>query len=266
VLWQRGGGGGLAEVVGLDCAAVNDEAFVQLRADLRPPPSKEALYFVAGDFSRGLAAWPEDRFQGIVSGLAIQYAESYLERAGRWTTEAYDRVLTEAHRILVPGGRFVFSVNVPEPSWGRVALHSILGAFRHRNPLRYWLKAYRVWRYGGWLKREACRGRFLLHDGGGDPRQAPRRRFRRRRAPAQLRRPGVPLPGLEAGARRASRLIVFSSPVYSPRRAQRAQREKRKGSVDTSRERRPKRFSTRAFCLSYIFCLFSALSAVNNLG
>jgi hypothetical protein len=55
VLWQRGGGA-LAEVVGLDCAAVNDRAFVQLRADLRPPPSKEALYFVAGDFSRGLAA------------------------------------------------------------------------------------------------------------------------------------------------------------------------------------------------------------------
>jgi hypothetical protein len=60
----------------------------------------------------------------------------------------------------VPGGRFVFSVNVPEPSWSRVALHSFLGAFRHRNPLRYWLKAYRVWRYGGWLKREPCRGRF----------------------------------------------------------------------------------------------------------
>jgi SAM-dependent methyltransferase len=159
VLWQRSGGA-LAEVIGLDCAAVNDEAFVKLRANLQPPPPKEALYFVAGDFSHGLAAWPECRFHGIASGLAIQYAESYSEREQRWTSEAYDRVLAEAHRLLAPGGRFVFSVNVPEPSWGRVALRSLPGAFRRRNPLRYLLKAYRMWRYGGWLKREARKGRF----------------------------------------------------------------------------------------------------------
>jgi ubiquinone/menaquinone biosynthesis C-methylase UbiE len=169
VLWQRSGGA-VAEVVGLDCAAVNDEAFAKLRASLEPRPSKEALCFVAGDFSHGLAAWQAERFDGITSGLAIQYAESWSERRQRWTSEAYDRVLTEAHRLLRPGGRFVFSVNVPEPSWGRVALGSLLGAFRQRNPLRYLLKAYRMWRYGGWLKREARKGRFhyltagIIHD------------------------------------------------------------------------------------------------------
>ena len=121
-VWQQSGGA-VAEVVGLDCAAVNAKAFVKLRAGLQPPPTEENLCFVAGDFSHGLAAWPDGRFDGVVSGLAIQYAESYSEAQGRWTCEAYDRVLSEAARLLRPGGRFVFSVNVPEPSWGRVALH-----------------------------------------------------------------------------------------------------------------------------------------------
>jgi SAM-dependent methyltransferase len=159
VLWQRSGGA-VAEVVGLDCALVNAEAFAKLRAHLRPPPPLDAVSFVAGDFSQGLAAWPTGRFDGIVSGLAIQYAESYLECEQRWTCAAYDRVLVEAHRLLAPGGRFVFSVIVPEPAWGRVALSSLGGAFRHRNPLRYLLKAYRIWRYGGWLTRAARAGRF----------------------------------------------------------------------------------------------------------
>jgi SAM-dependent methyltransferase len=159
VLWQRSGGA-LAEVVGLDCAAVNAAAFAKLRAQLQPPPPPEVFSFLAGDFSHGLTAWPTGRFHGIVSGLAIQYAESYSEREQRWTSAAYDHVLAEAHRLLAPGGRFVFSVNVPEPSWGRVMLPSLLEAFRHRNPLRYLLKAYRIRRYGGWLKREARQGRF----------------------------------------------------------------------------------------------------------
>ena len=28
---------------------------------------------------------------------------------------------------LAAGGRFVFSVNVPEPAWGKVALHALPG-------------------------------------------------------------------------------------------------------------------------------------------
>jgi SAM-dependent methyltransferase len=158
-LWQRSGGR-VAEVVGLDCAALNAQAFAILRATLQPPPSAEALRFVVGDFSAGLAAWPDGRFDGVASGLAVQYAESWSEAERRWTCAAYDRVLAEAARLLWPGGRFVFSVNVPEPSWGRVALRSLRGAFQHRNPFRYLLKAYRMWRYGGWLKRQARAGRF----------------------------------------------------------------------------------------------------------
>lgn len=158
-VWQQSDGA-VAEVVGLDCAAVNAQAFVKMRAELRPAPAEENLRFVAGDFSRGLAAWPEGRFHGVVSGLAVQYADSYSEAEGRWTCEAYDRVLTEAARLLAPGGRFVFSVNVPDPSWTVIVLRSVLKAFHWRNPFRYLLKTGRMWSYGCWLKREARKGRF----------------------------------------------------------------------------------------------------------
>jgi hypothetical protein len=69
-------------------------------------------------------------------------------------------VLSEAHRLLRPGGNFVFSVNVPEPAWSRVALDALSGLGQARKPLRYVQKAWRMWSYGGWLKREARRGRF----------------------------------------------------------------------------------------------------------
>jgi SAM-dependent methyltransferase len=158
-LWLQSGGS-LREVVGLDVAAVNARAYEKLRGKLQPQPDEARLYFVPGDFSNGLARWPAGYFDGVVSGLSIQYAESYSEVEGRWTREGYDRVLVEAARVLKPGGRFVFSVNVPEPAWGVVALAAVSGAFRTWRPDRYGLKALRIYRYGGWLKREARRGRF----------------------------------------------------------------------------------------------------------
>jgi SAM-dependent methyltransferase len=69
-------------------------------------------------------------------------------------------VLSEAARLLAPGGRFVFSVNVPAPSWTAVALRSVTAAFNRRNPFRYLLKTGQMLRYGGWLKGEARKGRF----------------------------------------------------------------------------------------------------------
>lgn len=158
-LW-RVSGGSLAEVVGLDVAAINARAYEKLRSTLQPSPDESQFHFLAADFSHGLARWPDALFDGVVSGLAIQYAESYSEAARRWTRDAYDRVLSDVARVLKPGGRFVFSVNVPDPAWGTVARAALRGIWKSRRPHRYLLKSWRVYRYGGWLKREARRGRF----------------------------------------------------------------------------------------------------------
>jgi SAM-dependent methyltransferase len=158
-LWVKSAGT-LAEIVGLDCAAANDKAYQQLRTAVRPLPGPEQIRFFHANFSTGLAGIEKARFDGVVSGLAIQYAESFSEEKGCWTTAAYDHLVTEVGRVLRPGGWFVFSVNVPEPAWGKVALRSLTGVFRAPRLSRYVKNAWRMWRYGSWLTREARRGRF----------------------------------------------------------------------------------------------------------
>lgn len=149
-------GGSVASVTGIDVAAINAEAYRKLSDSLRAAPGQ--IQFIAGDFLEGLRRFSDGSIDGIVSGLALSYAES--QEGGRWTTTALDRTLAECRRVLAPRGRFVFSINVPNPAWATVARDCLKGAMSRPRPHRYLVKAWRIWRYGGWLKREARRGRF----------------------------------------------------------------------------------------------------------
>ncbi len=159
VLWNESQGQ-LEEILGMDCAAINEQAFQNLQEQLQPSPTPQQLRFLAADFAQGLPTLPDAYFNGIVSGLAIQYAESFCPESGQWTTTAYDHALAEVFRILRPGGRFVFSTNVPNPSWSRVGWHSFTAIFFSKNPLRFLKNGLLMWRFGNWVKREAARGRF----------------------------------------------------------------------------------------------------------
>ncbi len=157
-LWMKTGGT-IDEILGLDCAQANEAAYERLRQELFPRPG-ERLQFQVCDFSQGLDMLADDSFDHAVSGLSISYAESYSETLGRWTDEAYDRVLSEVHRVIRPGGRFVFSVNVPEPRWWWIGLLSLGSIVQSGQPLLFLKRALRMMRYGAWLKREARVGRF----------------------------------------------------------------------------------------------------------
>jgi SAM-dependent methyltransferase len=157
-LWERSHGE-VAEVLGLDVASVNEQAYAKLRATLDPPPG-ERLHFQTLDFSGGLGVLGDGSFDCAISGLSISYAESFDEATGDWNTAAYDRLLAEVFRVLRPGGRFIFSVNVPNPAWGKVAWKSLAAARSSEKPLKYLKKAWRMLRYGAWLKKEARKGRF----------------------------------------------------------------------------------------------------------
>jgi SAM-dependent methyltransferase len=159
VLWQKSQGK-VEAIIGVDVADVNEQAYATLRAMLHPTATPMCLRFLARDFSQGFADWPGGQFDGVVSGLSLQYAESLSDDAECWTESAYDRVLTEVHRLLKPGGVLVFSVNVPNPAWSKVAWKSLSAAFRKNRPVRYLKNAWRMWSYGNWLTRESQRGRF----------------------------------------------------------------------------------------------------------
>jgi SAM-dependent methyltransferase len=157
-LWEKSNGA-LAEIVALDCADANADAIAKVRRSVGPS-ADDRVRFHHDDFSAGLGAYADGCFDGVVSGLAIQYAQSYSHERGCWTTDAYDHLLCEVARVLRPGGRFVFSVNVPEPAWLKIALYGFPGFFFAPHPLRYFKNSMRMLRYGAWLKREARRGRF----------------------------------------------------------------------------------------------------------
>ena len=157
-LWEKTNGT-IAEVLGIDCASVNEEAYARLRDTLSPSPG-DRLRFVCHDFSNGLSILPDLSFDHVVSGLSISYAESTSEIDGRWTDAAYMRILHEVQRVLRPGGRFVFSVNVPEPKWWWVGMLSLGNLFHSGRPMLFVKRAIRMMKYGGWLKREARVGRF----------------------------------------------------------------------------------------------------------
>jgi SAM-dependent methyltransferase len=158
-LWEKSQGA-VAGIVAIDCAAPNETAIAQMRASLVPPASEKRILFSRLDFSEGLAAFATGSVDGVVSGLAIQYAQHFSPEQGRWTTHAYDRLLAEVCRVLRPGGRFIFSVNVPNPAWLRIALHGVPAFFTSRQPLKFFRNSMRMLRYGKWLKSEAARGRF----------------------------------------------------------------------------------------------------------
>jgi SAM-dependent methyltransferase len=157
-LWERSGGA-LASALGVDCAAANGDLYARFGKVLVPPPGDQ-IRFLCHDFSSGLEPLANDTFDHAVSGLSISYAEHYDAVAGQWTTAAYDRLLAEVFRVLRCGGRFVFSVNVPEPSWSIIALRGLPALIGSGRPLRHLKNGWRMLKYGRWLKREARTGRF----------------------------------------------------------------------------------------------------------
>lgn len=159
MLWMKSRGA-IGSIVAMDCAAANREWIERHARRLEPRPAPGQFRFEVGSFSDGLPLFADGSFDGVVSGLALQYAESRDPVTGRYTDAAYRRVYREIARVLRPGGRLVFSVNVPNPKWWKIYTGSMGLGLRLTKPGRHLVNAIAMWKYGRWLKKEAARGRF----------------------------------------------------------------------------------------------------------
>ncbi|MCL5410596.1 MAG: methyltransferase domain-containing protein [Patescibacteria group bacterium] len=155
LLWERSNGA--VSITGFDVNAGNQEIFLSNTRLMIPTPSSQAIVFGVGDICHPMGLDP-DYYDGIISGLCLSYAEYY--NGTQWTDEAYLRVFSEIHRALKPGGRFVFSSNVPDPDFTRIMTDSWREILFGGMFFRLMRNGLAMVRFSRWLKECATIKRF----------------------------------------------------------------------------------------------------------
>lgn len=142
-------------IIGLDNSK---QALKYAQKNLKKKLRINRITLIQANIGNGLPFFMKNHFHLITAGLSIQYAQHW--DGEKWTKEAYKKAIANVFELLKPGGRFVFSVNVPNPDFLRVAKESKREIFLSlRFPLNILVSIIMLWQ-AKWLVQQAKIGRF----------------------------------------------------------------------------------------------------------
>jgi SAM-dependent methyltransferase len=159
-IWERSEGS-VSKIVGIDLSLTALEYARRALVTFDPVPPPRRVDLVQADLGRGVERlFKPDSFDGITAGLAISYADHWDDDTGTWNKESYLRLLRGICVILKEGGSFIFSANVPNPDFRRIATESWREIFLTKKAPVHALAGIVMLFHSAWLKSCARQGRF----------------------------------------------------------------------------------------------------------
>ncbi|MFA4996341.1 MAG: class I SAM-dependent methyltransferase [Patescibacteria group bacterium] len=155
LLWDKSSGA--ISIIGMDVNPGNRKIFMENTKLMRPLPADSKVSFKSGDICQPLDLG-YNCLDGVVSGLCLSYAEHY--NGAEWTDEAYLRIFAEIYQALKPGGKLVFSSNVPDPDFTRIMTSSWREILFGGRLFRLTRNGLAMVKFSRWLKECAEIGRF----------------------------------------------------------------------------------------------------------
>jgi len=123
-IWEKSHGS-VNTIVGIDISPTALRYARNSIANLSPKPGPERIQLIQADFGGGLwMPFRSSSFDGVTAGLSISYADHWDPDRQAWSNQSYVKLLKDIFVLLKNGGSFVFSSNVPNPNFRRIASES----------------------------------------------------------------------------------------------------------------------------------------------
>jgi ubiquinone/menaquinone biosynthesis C-methylase UbiE len=158
-IWRKSGGQ-IGKIIGVDLSYRSVKTAKASLDRLGTTLTADKVEFLQADISRGLGFLRPNSFHGITAGLCLSYAEHWDPIHKKWDRKAYIGLIGDLFAVLKNKGTLILSLNVPNPNFTKIALHSwkqILLTWK--APLHLMVSLVMLF-HSRWLKRCATMGRF----------------------------------------------------------------------------------------------------------
>lgn len=159
-IWEKSNGN-VGTIIGVDISYAALRYAKQLIDTFFSEFAAKKIRLIQADFSKGVSMLLRPQtFDGITAGLSISYADHWDPDLQKWNKYSYLKLLEDVFFLLKSGGCFVFSTNVPNPNFVRIATESWREIFfTWKVPLAIAVSLIMLCQ-SRWLKDCARKGRF----------------------------------------------------------------------------------------------------------